>query len=120
MDKRLWTEEQIIVACEVTQQENDLHQLEPMLEATKETLEDAGINESPEMLGADAGYFRDDLDVVGIEQNGPELLLATQKDWKQRKAQKEQPTPKVRIPKDATYSVSYGQEAADQTWPTTV
>ena len=96
------TEEQIIVACEVTQQENDLHQLEPMLEATKETLEDARINESPEMLGADAGYFRDDLDVVGIEQNGPELLLAIQKDWKQRKAQKEQPAPKGRIPKDAT------------------
>ena len=84
------TEEQIIVACEVTQQQNDLHQLEPMLQATKETLEEAGINESPGLLGADAGYFRDDLDLVGIEQNGPELLIATQKDWKQRKVQKEQ------------------------------
>ncbi len=96
------SQEQIILAPDVTQEENDLHQLEPMLQATKENLEEAGINESPGLLGADAGYWRDDIDLAEIEGNGPELLIATQKDWKQVKALKGKPRPKGRIPKHAT------------------
>jgi hypothetical protein len=96
------TEDQIIVSMALTQEENDLHQLEPMIEETKKTIDEAGIDKPLGALGADAGYWRDDLDVPGIEEEGPELTIATKKDWKQRKACEEQEPPRGRIPKNAT------------------
>jgi transposase len=96
------TEDQIIVAVAVTQDENDCHQLEPMIEETQQSIEQAGISEPIGSMGADAGYWRDDLDVGGIEEDGPALFIATQKDWKQRKALKEQGAPRGRIPQSAT------------------
>ena len=49
----------------------------------------------------DAGYCSDDnLTKAGLE--GPELVVATNKDWKQRKAQWEQPAPRGRVPKCLT------------------
>jgi hypothetical protein len=44
------TEHQIVVAAELTQQANDLQQLEPMLQATAATLAAAGITERPDTL----------------------------------------------------------------------
>ncbi len=96
------TEDQIIVSAVVTQDENDLHQLEPMIEETRRTIEEAGIEKPIGALGADAGYWRDDLDVVAIEKEGPELVIATKKDHKQRKACEAERAPRGRIPKNAT------------------
>ena len=44
--------EQIIVAADVVIEENDLHQIEPMIENVKETL-----GYKPTIVLADAGYF---------------------------------------------------------------
>jgi len=96
------TQDQIIICAAVTQDENDLHQLEPMIEETKRTVEEAQIQEPMGALAADTGYWRDDLDVQAIEKEGPELVIATKKDHKQRKACEEQGAPKGRIPRNAT------------------
>ena len=96
------TEDQIIVSVAVTQEENDLHQLEPMIEETKRTIDEAGIDKPIGSMAADTGYWRDDLDVGAMEEEGPELVIATQKDHKQRKACQEQRVPRGRIPQNAT------------------
>jgi len=96
------TEDQIIVSMAVTQEENDLHQLEPMIEETKRTIGEAGIDKPLGAMAADAGYWRDDLDVPGMEEEGPILVITTKKDWKQRKACEEQEPPRGRIPRTAT------------------
>ena len=92
------TEDQIIVSADVTQEENDLYQLEPMLEQTSATLREAGVEENIEALAADAGYFREDLAIKDIEKEGPELLICTKKSHKHRKELKEKGAPKGRIP----------------------
>ncbi len=71
------TENQIIVAATVTQDENDCHQLEPMLQEVKETLAEAGIDKAPNASAADARYWREELDVQAIEKQGPKLFIAT-------------------------------------------
>ena len=72
-----------------------------MIEKTGGNLEAAGVDERPKTAPADAGYFsesnvtkRDEAD-----PDGPELLVAARKDWKQRKAAREAPPPRGRIPK---------------------
>jgi hypothetical protein len=51
------TLEQVIVAAELTQNANDLQQLDPMLTATAATLAAAGIPGRPGTLLADSGYW---------------------------------------------------------------
>jgi len=48
---------QLVVAAELTDEANDVHQLEPMLAATAATLAVAGIDERPEAALADSGYW---------------------------------------------------------------
>ncbi len=91
------TEDQIIVAAEVTQECNDVGQLLPMLEKVAENLKAVGAPEAMETALADAGYWSDG-NVSGAKPGGPELLIATNKDWKQRKAMREAPAPRGRIP----------------------
>lgn len=91
------TEDQIIVAAEVTQEENDVKQLHPMLARAEENLTAAGCREKIEVAAADAGYWSE-ANIRNADPEGPELLIATTKDWKQRKALREQPTPRGRIP----------------------
>jgi transposase len=67
------TLEQVIVAAELTQQANDLRQLQPMLTATAATLASAGITERPGTLLADAGYWTI-ANLTGIP-GAPELLI---------------------------------------------
>ena len=71
------TREQFVVACAVTQEENDLHQLEPMLLEIKRSLAAAGIAALPRKANADAGYWLQDLDIAALEHDGPELFIAT-------------------------------------------
>jgi transposase len=92
------SEDQIIVAVDVTQEANDVRQLLPMLERTKENLEAAGIAERPRAGLGDAGYWSEANALACAKPGLPELFLATTKDWKQRKALRERGCPRGRIP----------------------
>lgn len=76
---------QVVIAHSATQDHNDVDQLSVMMDATRTTAHAAGISEEIGLALADAGYWS--------EQNaahpGPERLIATSKDWKQRKAARE-------------------------------
>ena len=118
-------ETQIIVAADLTQEENDCRQLHPMLEQAEENLDAVGVDDGA--LGADAGYWSE-VNCARPEPDGPELFAATTKDWKQRKAAREQPPPRGRIPRSRRASQvppegappdaqgADGAEAADQAW----
>jgi transposase len=51
------TEQQIIVAAEITTEGGDFEQLEPIVSATERELNEAGVTERPEVVLADAGYW---------------------------------------------------------------
>ena len=86
---------QIIVAQAITTDENDVHQLAPMLNEVRRM-----TGELPRMGTMDAGYWSE----KGVLEAPPgiELFIATTKDWKQRKALRELPAPRGRIPASAT------------------
>ncbi|MEK7777477.1 MAG: IS1182 family transposase [Chloroflexota bacterium] len=93
------SEDQIIVAIGVTQEANDVQQLTPMLQAMEHTLEAAGIEERPKVGLADAGYWSEaNMEACSCPEM-PELLIATTKDWKQRKMLRERGCSRGRIPK---------------------
>jgi len=79
------TEEQIILAAEVTQQANDVNQLHPMVEKARENMAVMAPEASPtiEVVLADAGYISEK-NLAGIDPDGPEHLIATKNGWKQR------------------------------------
>ncbi len=91
------SQDQVIVAVGVTREANDVQQLKPMLATLEQTLEAAGIEERPRVGLADAGYWSEANVVVCSSSEGPELLIATTKDWKQRKALRERGCPRGRI-----------------------
>ncbi len=97
----LVTAEQIVVAAELTQPANDIHQLHPMVAQARENVHPIGHLQPIGTALADAGDCRD-ANLTQVVPNGPELLLATNKNWKQRKAQREQPPPRGRIPAKPT------------------
>ncbi|MDR4506982.1 MAG: transposase [Candidatus Brocadiaceae bacterium] len=91
------TEGQIILAAELTQEENDVNQLHSMFNKAKENVNEAGIKDKFRSGLVDAGYFSE----RNIEKEFPdnlELFSATKKDWKQRKAMREEKSPRGRIP----------------------
>src|SRR4051812_3058617 len=51
------TEDQIVIAAEVNVDSPDFGHLEPMVAAARDELERAGVEESPEVVLADAGYW---------------------------------------------------------------
>lgn len=91
------TEDQVIVAAEVTQEANDVKQLSPMLQSCIENLSEIGIEEVPEVLVGDAGYWSEE-NVKEVGDDGPELLISTKNDWKMRKENRDAPSPRGRIP----------------------
>jgi len=93
------SEDQIIVAVGVTQEANDVQQLEPMLQAMGHTLAAAGIADRPKAGLADAGYWSEANIRACSCPEMPELLIATTKDWKRRKLLREKGCPRGRIPK---------------------
>jgi len=93
------TEEQIIVAAEVTQEENDVQQLHPMLKSASENLVVAGVEENIGIVLADAGYCSE-ANLAEMAPESPDLIIAVKKEWKQRK--EEEPAPRGRIPKGLT------------------
>jgi transposase len=81
------TLEQLIVAAELTQQANDLQQLEPMLKATGATLAAAGIPERPGTVLADCGYWT--IANLTAIPDAPELLIPPAKHGRQGKPRKD-------------------------------
>ncbi len=92
------TEGQIILTAEVTQDENDVGQLHSTISKTAENLKSAGVEEEVGTALADAGYWSEAN--AQAHDDGPDLLIATTKDWQQRKVARERPPPRGRIPKD--------------------
>jgi transposase len=91
------TADQIIVAAEVATEENDVGQLHPMLAATAHELKAAGVEEAVGAAPVDAGYCSEE-NLEQADPEGPELFVATRKDWKQREQMRQAPSPRGRIP----------------------
>jgi transposase len=97
------TEAQIIIAAEVTNQENDVNQLHPMIQTAQENLKEIAPKEelTIKISLSDAGYISDK-NLATMTTDGPEHLIATRKDWKQRKEAAAASPPQGRIPKGLT------------------
>jgi transposase len=89
---------QIVLACEVSQDTGDARLFEPMIARLAHTLTAAGITDPVGLALADAGYWS--------ERNatcpGPDRLIATMKDHKQRRAARELGQTSGPPPPDAT------------------
>jgi transposase len=71
-------EDGLILAAELTQDGNDVGQLEPMVAATRANLAAAGMKDPLGDLLADAGYWSEE-HVAAVERSGgPRLLIAPQ------------------------------------------
>jgi transposase len=86
------TSDQVVVGLAVTNEANDVGQLEAMLETLAASTEALGM--SAGQIGtvlADAGYWSEtNARLAGRADLGsPDLLIATIKDWKQRRAARE-------------------------------
>ena len=68
-------EQQIVLAAEITNNSTDFSQLDPMVTATLEELERAGIDQLPEAVAADAGYWNEQhMDEVVANKHIPVLI----------------------------------------------
>ena len=76
------SDRQIVLATSVTQDANDVNQYRPMVDAVTTMLSAAGITEPIGVVLADAGYWSLD----NASMDGPDRLIATMKDWRQRRA----------------------------------
>lgn len=91
------TIDQIVVAPDVTNQANDVRQLGPMIGKAL-AMAEAVMGEDARIGTAlmDAGYWSEDS--AATETAACEYLIATTKDWKQRKAMRDAPPPRGRMP----------------------
>jgi transposase len=76
---------QIVLACEVSQHTSDVLLYQPMITRLTDTLKAAGITATPALALADAGYWSHE----NATAPGPDRLIATNKDHKQRRAARE-------------------------------
>ena len=67
-------EHQVVLAAEIETVGGDFGHLEPMLEATQRELAAAGVNDTPEVLLADAGYWHGE-QMQRIADRGIEVLI---------------------------------------------
>src|SRR5215211_5851971 len=81
-------EQQIVLAAEITNASTDFSQLDPMVTATLGELQRAGIDQLPEAVAADAGYWNEQqMDEVVANKHIPVLVApdkgsrATAKRW---------------------------------------
>jgi transposase len=89
---------QVVVATDLTQQAGDVHQLIPMIEAARDSLTDAGIEDDPTVVLADAGYCSED-NLQQLSDLGVNAVIAT---GKIRHNERVPDAPRGPIPKDAT------------------
>jgi transposase len=88
---------QIVLACDVSQHAGDVLLYQPMMTALADTLAAAGIAAPVGLALADAGYWSED----NASSPGPERLIATLKDHKQRRAARQLGTTSGPPPDDA-------------------
>jgi transposase len=68
-------EQQIVLAAEITNTSTDFSQLDPMVSATLAGLERAGVDELPQAVAADAGYWNEQhIDEVVANKHIPVLI----------------------------------------------
>jgi transposase len=89
---------QIVLACDVSQNAVDVQLYEPMNDKLARSLTAVGITAEVELELADAGYCSEH----NLTCPGPDRLIATTKDWKQRKAARELGQTDGPPPPDAT------------------
>lgn len=89
---------QIILACQVSQDANDVGLYQPMVDATRDTLDRAGVTDPIGLVLGDAGYWSEHNATV----DGPDRLIATLKDHKQRRAARELGTTQGQPPEDTS------------------
>jgi transposase len=89
---------QIVLACDVSQDAGDVGLYQPMTQALTQTLSAAGIHSEIELVLADAGYWSD----ANATTPGPDRLIATLKDHKQRRAARDRGQTSGPPPPDAT------------------
>lgn len=87
---------QVIVAQGLTQDQNDLQQLDPMLDRCE-----AQAGRLPDELLADAGYCSE-ANLALEDRRGTKLFIATTKEWKQRIALRENGDAPAPLPQEAT------------------
>lgn len=89
------TDSQIIVGQLVTEEENDIRQLEPVLSAIE-----AQSGQKPDEVLADAGYSSEEN--LALETEETEFFIPNEKDWKGRKEEKEaKRNPQESIPENS-------------------
>jgi transposase len=81
------TEDQVVVAADLTREANDLQQLEPMLGAVDQTLAAAQIQDRPGTLLADSGYWS--IANLTSISDPPELLIWPAKTGRTGKPRKD-------------------------------
>jgi hypothetical protein len=101
------------VAAEVTQEANDINHRHTMLERVQANLKALAHPQAVGTALADAGSCRE-ANLLAAAPAGPALLMATNKDWTQRQALREQPPPRGRAPKGLT-----ARDCMERTWLTT-
>jgi hypothetical protein len=89
---------QVIIAVEVTQQASDVDQLISMLEVMADTLEDTGIEDTPDVVLADAGYCSE-ANLDDLVEAEVDALIAT---GRIRRGERVPPAPRGRMPKTLT------------------
>ena len=89
---------QVVLAAEVTQQANDIDQLIPMVEVTESNLGDAGIDDSPDVTLADAGYCSEE-NLQEVADREINALVAT---GRIKRGEQVPDAPRGPIPKNAT------------------
>ncbi len=89
---------QIVLACDVSQNTNDVELYEPMITKLAQTLDAASIIDAVLQALADAGYWSE----ANATSPGPDRLIATLKNYKQRRAARELGTTTGPPPADAT------------------
>lgn len=67
---------QIILAADITQQSNDSGQLEPMIDAALAALEQAGVEQQPETVLADGGYWNS-AQINALGHQGLQVIVPT-------------------------------------------
>lgn len=75
------TEDQLIIVAELTADQNDKNQLQPMMDEVNKLFESAQTDECPEVVVADSGYCSTET-ILSEPPNGPRLYLATSKERK--------------------------------------
>lgn len=68
--------DQVVIAAELTDEQNDLGQLHPMIAAARESLAQAGITERLGQLLADAGYCSE-ANLAALSVDDPDCFIAT-------------------------------------------